>query len=194
MSVKIKPIGARGLRRYGEIPMHFRVESVLRAVQVDDGLGGLRLVEERLDEPYVKDYDGLHGEGPTRWARRFDVSNWGFFLASDGRRRVGGAVLAHRSPNVTMLDGRTDLAVLWDLRVDPEYQRSGVGTALFQHAVAWARAKGCKQLKIETQDVNAPACRFYARQGCHLGAIDRYGYAGDPRVAHETMLLWYLDL
>ncbi len=29
---------------------------------------------------------------------------------------------------------------------------------------------------------------------CELGAIHRYGYAGTPHVAHETMLLWYLDL
>ena len=27
-----------------------------------------------------------------------------------------------------------------------------------------------------------------------LGGIERHGCAGDPRVAHETMLLWYLDL
>ena len=49
-------------------------------------------------------------------------------------------------------------------------------------------------MKIETQNVNVPACRFYAQQGCHLGAILRYGYAGCPEVAHEAMLLWYLDL
>ena len=58
----------------------------------------------------------------------------------------------------------------------------------------WARKKGCRQLKIETQNVNVPACRFYARQGCELGAIHRYGYAGCPDVAHEAMLLWYLKL
>jgi hypothetical protein len=38
------------------------------------------------------------------------------------------------------------------------------------------------------------ACRFYAKQGCELGGIHVYGYAGCPQVAHETMLLWYLDL
>ena len=57
-----------------------------------------------------------------------------------------------------------------------------------------SRKQGCKQLKIETQNTNVPACRFYASCGCRLGAIDRYGYAHDPRVAHEAMLLWYLDL
>jgi hypothetical protein len=30
--------------------------------------------------------------------------------------------------------------------------------------------------------------------GCELGVIHRHGYAGHPKVAHEAMLLWYLDL
>jgi hypothetical protein len=28
-------------------------------------------------DPYVKDYDAIEGEGPSRWAKRFDVSTWG---------------------------------------------------------------------------------------------------------------------
>jgi hypothetical protein len=34
---------------------------------------------------------------------------------------------------------------------------------------------------------------FYVRQGCLLGEINRFAYS-DPHVAHETMLIWYLDL
>ena len=56
------------------------------------------------------------------------------------------------------------------------------------------RKQGCKQLKIEAQNNNVPACRFYAARGCHLGAIDRYAYAHNPRLADETMLIWYLEL
>lgn len=53
---------------------------------------------------------------------------------------------------------------------------------------AWAAARGCRQLKIETQNVNVPACRFYARQGCVLGAINRFAYREFP---DEVQLLWY---
>jgi len=49
-------------------------------------------------------------------------------------------------------------------------------------------------LKVETQNINVPGCRFYAKQGCELGAIHRYGYAGCPDIAHEAMLFWYLEL
>ena len=54
---------------------------------------------------------------------------------------VGGAAVAFNTNGVFMLEGRSDLAVLWDLRVHPAWQRQGVGRALFQHAAAWARAR-----------------------------------------------------
>ena len=194
MGIAISQAGPESVAAIRRIPITFRVESELRVEELDGGLGGLALREEQVGEPYVKDYDQYDDESPASWAERFDVSKWGFFLARDGNRPVGAVTIAFDTPGVNMLAGRRDLAVLWDIRVDPEYRRRGLGTMLFARAVEWARARNCRQLKIETQTINVPACRFYAKQGCRLGAIDRHGYAGDPRVAHETMLLWYLDL
>ena len=102
--------------------------------------------------------------------------------------------MAFNTPGVHMLKGRKDLAVLWDIRVHPDFQRNGIGTKLFNYAAKWSREKGCRQLKIETQNVNVPACRFYAKQGCRLGVINRYAYAGHPKVGHEVMFIWYLEL
>jgi len=101
-------------------------------------------------------------------------------------------VTAYRSPGVHMLDGRDDMTVLWDLRVQPDSRRKRFGSMLFQHAVGWARERKCRHFKVETQNVNVRACRFYAAQGCYLGGIQRHVYP-EP-VSHETMLLWYLDL
>lgn len=193
MAIEIVEVGPEVLPRYNEIPISFRVESVLQVEAVDGGLGGLVMREEPVAEPYLKGYDAFEEEDATGWAQRFDVSNWGFLLAQEEGRTIGEATLVRRTPDVHMLDGRDDLTVLWDLRVHPDHRDRGVGHALFQHAAAWARARGCTQLKIETQNVNVRACRFYARQGCHLGAIARHFYR-EPELAHEVMLLWYLDL
>jgi GNAT superfamily N-acetyltransferase len=194
MAVEIRQVGPEILPSYNEVPIRFHVTSVLRVEELRGGLGGLAMRELPLEQPYVKDYDEYQPEGAQRWAQRFDVSNWGFFVAMEGERRVGAAAVAFRSAKVRMLEGRDDLAVLWDLRVHPDRRRQGIGTMLLRRAAEWARDQGCTQLKIETQNVNVPACRFYAARGCRLGAIDRCGYAGDPRVAHEAMLIWYLDL
>jgi GNAT superfamily N-acetyltransferase len=179
------------LADHGRIPIAFVVRSVLDVTVRDAGLGGLALAERRLDVPWVKDYDALAGEGPTRWAERFDVSRWGVLAAHAGGRHVGGAVLAFDTPGVHMLDERRDVAVLWDLRVAPDARGAGVGARLFAAAEAWAAARGCGLLKIETQNVNVPACRFYARQGCTLGALHRFAY---PELPDEAQLLWYKPL
>lgn len=65
------------------------------------------------------------------------------------------------------------------------------GAALFRAAEAWARARRCRQIKVETQNVNVTACRFYARQGCVLTMVDPSAYPGLPG---EVQLLWYKDL
>ena len=57
---------------------------------VDGGLGGLRLVEEEVVPPWVKDYDAFEEEGPARWGRRWDLRNWVVLAAFDKGNRVGG--------------------------------------------------------------------------------------------------------
>ena len=59
--------------------------------------------------------------------------------------------------------------------VRPDHRRRGVASKLFGAAVEWARERGCKQFKVETQNINVGACRFYQKQGCKLGAINLYG-------------------
>jgi GNAT superfamily N-acetyltransferase len=186
--IEIKP---EQLYEYDTIPSRFLVTSVLTPELMEAGLGGILLREMPVAQPYIKDYDS-YGELPSDWPRQFDVTNWGFFLATDGERPVGGAAVAFDTTGVFMLEARRDLSVLWDIRVRPEAR--GAGIPLFRYAVEWSRKRGCAQMKIETQNVNIPACRFYQRMGARLGEIRRFGYAAIPAVAHEVMLCWYLDL
>jgi GNAT superfamily N-acetyltransferase len=182
---------ARALAEYGQISIAFEVDRILEVTLADDGLGGMLLAEVGVADPYLKDYDVVDGEGPTRWARRFDLSNWGLICACRDGARVGGAMLAHSTRGVWMLGGREDVAVLWDMRVAPQQRGAGVGSALFRAAEAWARARGCDWLKIETQNVNVAACRFYRKMGCTLGGVDRFAY---PDLPGEVQLLWWKAL
>lgn len=180
---------AASLEDYARIRMSFEVRRVLDVVPLDNGLGGFTLSERKLRAPYLKDYDAI--EIPQQWARSFDISNWGFFVARSGGLRVGGATVAFDTAGLTMLEDRRDIAVLWDIRVAAEARGQGVGMALFQAAEEWAVTQGCRRLKVETQNINVPACRFYAKQGCVLGAIHRFAY---PDFPDEAQLIWYKDL
>lgn len=194
MGVEITEVGVEDLARYSRVSIAFEVTSVLQVRLPDSGLGGMVLSEVDIDRPYTKDYDSYEDGGPERWSARFDVSNWGFFLAAEGAQVIGGVVVAFDTPGVHMLCDRHDLAVLWDLRVHPAHRGQGVGTLLFHRAASWSRERGCVQLMAETQNVNVPACRFYTRRGCELCQIDRCGYFGHPKVGHEVKLVWCLDL
>ncbi len=191
MQVQIIEVGPERLVEYSRIPIQFEVRSILQVELLDGGLGGIHLNQVPVENPYIKDYDS-YGELPPDWPKLFDVKNWGFFLATVGGRLAGGAAVAFDSTGVFMLEDRHDLSVLWDLRIRPSYR--GAGIPLFRYAAEWSRKRGCRQMKVETQNVNVPACFFYQRMGCQLGEIRRFGYAAVPEVAHEVMLNWYLDL
>jgi ribosomal protein S18 acetylase RimI-like enzyme len=158
---------------------------------VDGGLGGFHLTERQVMPTFLKDYDALGEGGPLRWPLEFDLANWGLIAAFEDGRHVGGVVVAFDTDGVDMLEGRRDLIVIWDIRVATECRGRGVGGRLFQAAEEWGIARGCRQLKVETQDINVPACRFYRRQGCTLGAMNRYAY---PDLPDEIQLLWYKQI
>lgn len=191
MSIDISVENTHVLSEYGVVPSAFNVESRYRVEVVDRGLGGWVLMEEEVEPPYMKNYDQVKGEGPTRWPRKWNISNWAVMSAFDETVRIGGAVVAWNTPGLNMLEGRDDLACLWDIRVHPHRRKQRVGSLLFQHSTEWARSMGCHQLKIETQNINVPACKFYASQGCELRAIHPGAY---PELPDEIQLLWYFDL
>jgi GNAT superfamily N-acetyltransferase len=191
ITVRVEPPTLAVLQEYGKVSIAFLVESRYRVESVRNGLGGWSLTEEPIEYPYIKDYDRRDGEGPRHWASRFDISNWGILSAFEGPKRIGGGVIAFNTPKVSVLEGRTDLAVLWDIRVHPDYRRKGIGSLLFPQVVEWASAHQCTILKIETQNINVPACKYYARMGCQLRAIHPDAY---PDLPNEVQLLWYRHL
>jgi GNAT superfamily N-acetyltransferase len=191
MTIEVTEEPMTALPEYARVPIIFTVDSVLDVTSQDDGLGGYASSERRLDVPYEKDYDAIADEGPLQWAHRFNLSNWALFMARRATRIVGGATVAFDTPGLTMLEGRRDLAILWDIRVSPDARRRGVGSALLERVEGWAQLHGCRQLKIETQNTNVRACRFYEQRGYELRAINRAAY---PELPEEIQLLWYKDL
>ena len=178
------------LARYADVSIAFQVTHVLDVHAVDSGLDGVTLHERAVSAPYVKDYDAL-GHGPSTWEATFDVRKWLFFAATIGDRWVGAAAVAPPTSAPELLGTDRSCAVLWDLRVAPDFRGQGIGYALFQRAVLWSRASAADWLVAETQTTNVPACRFYRRVGCELGALDRFAY---PSLPLESKLTWYLGL
>ena len=192
MNIQIVEESTDSLADYGEVSIAFEVKSQLRIESIEDGLGGFHLKEEEIREPYIKDPDQFEGEGPLHWSKSMDTTHWGILSAFNDSQRVGGAVVAWKTPGIYyMLEDHDDVAALWDIRIHPEYRSQGIGSQLLSSAADWVRNKGCRLLKIETQNNNVSACRFYERRGCTLAAVNRDAY---PNLPEEIQLIWHLEL
>jgi GNAT superfamily N-acetyltransferase len=175
------------LREYSRIPIRFTVHSRLR---IPDSVDDPSAFVEVPVEPFVKDYDSIDGEGPLSWAGQFNLENWRLIAAYEGSRLIGGAA-AIKCPGIDLLEGLDDAASIWDIRVEPDFRGKGVGARLFDEAETWARNQGCRQLVVETQDINVPACRFYEKMGCTLVSVNRHAYI--PHL-DEIQLIWAKQL
>jgi len=177
------------LRAYAQVPIAFEVRSRVD-LQSLVASRGLNILQQPV-APRWKDYDLSAEDNPANLPERFDVTKWGVFAAFASQVRVGGALVALKTPGLDMLVGRDDLAVLLDIRVQPDYQAQGIGRCLFKRAVTWAESEGCSEMIVETQDTNVAACRFYAAMGCTLQSADADGYGPD---IPEAKLIWQFAL
>lgn len=141
MGIKIKEIGIESLPEYAKVSIAFHVDSMYQVVEVEGGLKGLTLREVEISSPYRRDFDLDPNEGPLSWSETFDLKEAGFFLAQLEGETRGAATVFLRNPQIRMLEGRNDLALLWDIRVDPNYRGLRIGRSLFCHAVEWARER-----------------------------------------------------
>lgn len=82
---------------------------------------------------------------------------------------------------------------LYDLKVNRDRRRSGVGRALIERACALARERGYLGIRTVAQDNNLAACRFYLKNGFEIGGFDNRGYRG-TRQADKADIYFYLDV
>ncbi|MEO1214094.1 MAG: GNAT family N-acetyltransferase [Bacteroidota bacterium] len=190
MNIEIESITWDQLDEYAKIPISFEVTSILDVSFLSNGINGISIKEREIASSYLKDYDD--SETPDDWAKQWDIKNWGFFVATNSKSGViAGITIALKTQGLNMLEGRNDLAVIWDIRVKPEYRNKGIGTLLFQQAIDFSQREKCKTLKIETQNININACRFYAKQNCYLGGIHANAYEEFPS---DIQFLFYKNI
>jgi GNAT superfamily N-acetyltransferase len=190
-NINIIEESASELLKYGEVSIALQVKTEFKIELLLNGLGGMIFKEVAVEKPYCLDYDADKGEGPDRWLKMWNLENWRIISAYEGNKRIGGAVLAFNTPGVNMLEGRDDIAVVWDIRIDAAHRDKGVGTAIFKKCIEWSKQRGCKRIKVETQNINVNACKFYMKQGASIGSVDRYAYKDKPGV---TQLIWNIEI
>jgi ribosomal protein S18 acetylase RimI-like enzyme len=179
------------LVEYAQVPIAFVVREVFTSEAIDKLRHGEHATPTPVPVPYRKDYDAYAGHHPTDWPRRFDLSGWIILAATEGHKRIGAAALAVNDPELDLRGDLSGRALIWDLRVAPEARRRGVGRALLRAAQRASLERGARELCVETQQINVPACRFYLREGFALESVRFDAY---PDLPEEAQLLWAKSL
>lgn len=184
--IKYEELSFDKLNIYETIDFKYTTNKIYKLNKINRGLGGILLKESSI-KTYTKDF----GNHLSSWTKNIDKSNWKMFIAKDDDKIIGGCIIATKTDDVDMLDGRKDLAVLWDIRIAENYKHQGIGHTLFNMAKQWSKKNGFKQLKIECQNTNYNAVNFYHKENAILCSIKEFAYKDNPS---EVQLLWYLNL
>lgn len=92
------------------------------------------------------------------WRERLQLAGAATFLAVVDGRDVGLVVGAPYA-------GTPPAAGLFAMWVAPQARRRGVGAALVEAHLAWARAQGATRVLLDVADANAPAIGLYDALG-----------------------------
>jgi ribosomal protein S18 acetylase RimI-like enzyme len=135
----------------------------------------IRLIEEAVAPPLRKRYPFQPSDPEERLMWDYTA------LAADDGNLAGFAAAQYVAWNRR--------AVLWHLYVAPAFRRQGVGSRLLSAVDTFARSAGARCLWLETQNVNAPAIRFYRRSGFQFCGFDATLYdLADP---NEEIALFF---
>ena len=150
-----------------------------KAILFFDREDELRFKPAELSQPYGKGNECLADE-LDEYLKKPDRD---CFIALREGKPVGQMLLQKYWNN---------LASIEDIRVSREYRNHGIGKELIRIAIEWSEKKGLKGIRLETQDTNVEACRFYRSCGFKLRGMDRALYSGLNPEKPETALYWYM--
>jgi streptothricin acetyltransferase len=134
---------------------------------------------EKLPEPFEKDFRGcLLEEELDRYeqmlAEGLSRAAW------QGDQLVGLGIAGAEEWNRTLW--------IWEFHIHPAFQGLGIGHRLMDALADAGRSAGMRTLRVETQNTNVPAIRFYRRVGFHLEGIDVSFYSNDDLISGEVAL------
>jgi ribosomal protein S18 acetylase RimI-like enzyme len=111
----------------------------------------------------------------------------GFALLAEHEGQKVALLLAQPQPQYGTLR-------LADLRVDYDFRREGLATALVFQAINEARDKGLRAVTAETLTDNLPAAKLLSKCGFDLAGVDAQRHSNHDLVKEAASLLWYVAL
>jgi len=104
----------------------------------------------------------------NRFCDMLELPPYAILVAEDGRGQVIGLLTASKRWTLWHSGPCT---LIEELVVDESARRQGVGRGLIQAALDWARAQGCSEVEVSTDEDNTAAQAFYRQLGFESEAL-----------------------
>ncbi len=177
------------LHRLGEIRADYSSDRYLRVVRAT-GEGplatGFTLQAEELHRPFRS-----QGMSIVRAKDRDEIA------ARMGDHSLQ-LVVEEDQRLIALLDAEVEtwrgILKVWNLLVDEEHRRQGIGTDLMHKAEQFAAQRHCRAISVEAQATNWPALSFYTKMGFHICGVDDHFYTNRDLERREVALFLYREL
>lgn len=165
------------------------VESVnyLHLERSGEGLSAAWRVEERPARQKLIEPNRLNDETNFLLKQVVTGADEGVALLVEFQDQPVAMLLARPEPAAGTLR-------LVDVRVDSDYRRQGMGTALVFQLIQHARDSGVRAVSAETLTSNHPAGALLARCGFELSGVDTRRWTNHDMVKESATLIWYAAL
>lgn len=148
-------------------------------LEESDAESAIRLRLETLAVPYTKDFTAEIT--PEDMQRYQALLPQGLSLAAWEETQMAAiAICGAEMWNRTLW--------IWEFHVRPDFQGQGIGRRLMDHLAEMGRTAGLRTMRVETQNTNVPAVRFYRRAGFRLEGIDVSFYTNSDLTSGEVAL------
>lgn len=155
-------------------PWRYRVE-----ISETDAETTFSLQLEKLPQPYIKSFINELTADDLDSYRQYAEQGLSLAAYAQGHL-VGMAIAAAERWNRTLW--------IWEFHVLPSAQKLGVGRMMMDELTDRGQKAGLRTLRVEAQNTNVPAIRFYRRVGFHLEALDTSFYTNHDLESGEVAL------
>ena len=185
--MEYKPLVQDSIPRLEEIRTDYVSDRYLRVTKTGDGLQvGFALRIEELEQPFRSQGISIIREKDKDLIKSRMAGQALQLVVEENGRLVG------------LLDAEVEswrrILKVWNLLVDEEYRRQGIGTALMRRAHEFARENDCRAISAETQTTNWPALSFYLKMGFRVCGVDDHSYTNRDVERKEVALFLYREL
>jgi ribosomal protein S18 acetylase RimI-like enzyme len=104
----------------------------------------------------------------------------------------------HESSVVGLLSARHDVSrgviEVLDVRVDYDFRREGIATAMMYQLLTYAREQASRAIRAQSLSNNLPFNSLLAKVGFEINGIDLRYRSNHDLVKEQATIIWYLPL